>query len=86
MGLFSAIALLKRTKDDSLKFIDCGRCGLHYNVLENDACPHCNDLNEEALRQLKIQSELDYQDRKSIGITFILISFLILILLVLFLI
>ena len=51
----------------------CDRCGLRYqaNKLE---CPHCHNLSEEELSQLKKKIARMHADYRVLGILFILVA------------
>jgi hypothetical protein len=65
-GLVARAALLK----EQMKKKPCKRCGLHYNHLAKNECPHCSHLDEAALVILFSKKEAGYQGRKSLGMLF----------------
>lgn len=71
--------------EEHYQTIECGRCNTRYELLKYDQCPHCSNLDEEGLRQLALQKQLDFDDRRSLGVTFTLVSVLILLLLIIYL-
>lgn len=63
------IALLRRIKPSK----KCRRCALRYPA-EAERCPHCTDLDEAELAELKIHIERRHRANAGLGRVFFYIS------------
>lgn len=68
-GLGAKLAQVKSQKPTK----QCERCGLHHEI-DLESCPHCSHLDERALKELLIRIENEYQARKSMGRTFMVVA------------
>jgi uncharacterized membrane protein YvbJ len=61
----------------------CNRCGQQYSI-ENEHCPHCHNLSEAELIELKKRISEAKESNRNLGKIFFLVAIVILALMVIF--
>ena len=69
LGFLLRAALLK----DQLHIKPCRRCGLHYDE-RTPGCPHCGDLDDEGLKAMLAEKDLEREGNAAMGRIFLLIA------------
>ena len=79
-GLGLKLAHMRNNKPSQ----ECTRCGLRYTI-DNENCPHCRNLSDSQLLELKKEISNNHEANKRLGKVFFIIAIAITVLMILFL-
>lgn len=71
-GLGAKLAMLKAQRP----LRECERCGLYFDS-KLETCPHCSELDNAGLLELKQKIERQHQANKNLGVLFFYLAVLI---------
>ncbi len=71
-GLGMKLAYMRNNKPHQ----KCTRCGLRY-AIDKKHCPHCHDLSESQLIELKEKISNDHKENHKLGKIFIVVTIII---------
>jgi ribosomal protein L37E len=75
-GLLAKLATLRGQKHEK----PCERCGSYYNHQREEECPHCAQLNERQLEELKARRQAEGQANRRLGYGFLVAAAVVLVL------
>ena len=78
-GLGLKLAHMRNNKPSQ----ECTRCGLRYTI-DNKNCPHCHNLSDSQLLELKEKISNEHEANKGLGKVFFIIAIAVIALMILF--
>jgi hypothetical protein len=73
-GLAAKLATVRRHKHEK----PCERCGLYYDHKRYEECPHCAELSDSELEELKARRAAELRGNRKLGWGFFVASLIVL--------